>query len=115
VGFAQRAPAERDAINGSTRDPLTLAAIRTAIVETIGTIPSADLTRPHLASVRQADIVARAQAALEVAHETLLTSQPLDLLVPDLLAAIAAFDEVTGAVATESVLDGVFSRFCVGK
>jgi tRNA modification GTPase len=115
VGFAQRAPAERDAINGSTRDPLTLAAIRTAIVETIGTIPSADLTRPHLASVRQADIVARAQAALEVAHETLLTAQPLDLLVPDLLAAIAAFDEVTGAVATESVLDGVFSRFCVGK
>ena len=39
----------------------------------------------------------------------------LDLIAPALLAAAAALGEITGAVATEAMLDGVFARFCIGK
>ncbi len=36
-------------------------------------------------------------------------------IAPELLAAVAALGEITGAAATEAVLDGVFARFCIGK
>ena len=74
-----------------------------------------DLARPHLASARQADAVARAREALARARATLEGGDALDLIAPELLAAIAALGEITGAVATEAILDGIFARFCIGK
>ena len=41
--------------------------------------------------------------------------KPLDLVAPDLVATVAALGEITGAAATEAILDGVFARFCIGK
>ena len=46
---------------------------------------------------------------------TLDAGDALDLIAPELLAALAALGEITGAVATEAILDGIFARFCVGK
>ncbi|MGD0053767.1 MAG: tRNA uridine-5-carboxymethylaminomethyl(34) synthesis GTPase MnmE, partial [Vulcanimicrobiaceae bacterium] len=74
-----------------------------------------DLARPHLASARQADAVARAGEALVQAAATLAAGEPLDLAAPDLLGAVAALGELTGAAATEALLDGIFARFCIGK
>jgi tRNA modification GTPase len=39
----------------------------------------------------------------------------MDLLAFDLKAAIHHCSEMTGEAITETVLDGIFSRFCVGK
>jgi tRNA U34 5-carboxymethylaminomethyl modifying GTPase MnmE/TrmE len=36
-------------------------------------------------------------------------------LAADLRAAVGAYGEVTGETVTVDVLDGIFSRFCVGK
>jgi tRNA modification GTPase len=74
-----------------------------------------DVTRPHLASARHADAVARAREALAFARATVAGGEPLDGVVPELVAATAALGEITGAAATEAVLDGIFARFCVGK
>ena len=115
AGYDAREPAERDALVGSVYDPATLAALRAAIAAAGWQSEALDLARPHLASARQADAVARARAALAQARTTLATGDPLDLLAPDLLAAVAALGEVTGAAATEAVLAGVFARFCIGK
>jgi tRNA modification GTPase len=115
TGYDGREPAERDAVHGSVADAATLVTLR-ATIERIGwQSETIDLTRAHLASARHADAVARAREALGVAQATLAGGDALDLIAPPLLAAVAALGEITGAVATEAVLDGVFARFCIGK
>lgn len=114
-GYDERAPAERDALLGSVYDSATIAAIRTNVAHVGWGAEHLDLARAHLASARQADAVARAGEALDRARTTLDAGDALDLIAPELLAALAALGEITGAVATEAVLDGIFARFCIGK
>ena len=101
--------------SAASTTPRPLAALRAAIAAAGWQGEALDLARPHLASARQADAVARAREALAQARATLAAGDPLDLLAPDLLAAVAALGEITGAAATEAMLDGVFARFCIGK
>ncbi len=115
AGFDARDAAERDALSGSVYTEATVDAVLRAIAATGWHGESVDLARPHLASARQADAVARAREALSHARATLAAGEPVDLIVPELLAAVAALGEITGAAATEAVLDGVFARFCIGK
>jgi tRNA modification GTPase len=110
-----RDDAERDALHGSVYDGATLAALGEAIAAVGWGGERIDRTRAHLASARHADAVARARDALAQARATLDAGDALDLIAPALLAAVAALGEITGAVATEAMLDGVFARFCIGK
>lgn len=64
---------------------------------------------------RQAAALTRAKLALEQAQETMASQLPLDFLTIDLRAAIQALGEITGEEVTESVLEKIFSRFCIGK
>ena len=115
AGYDTREAPESAALHGSVRDPALLAALRAAIAHAGWGSERIDVTRAHLASARQADAVARACEALERAHETLRVGDALDLIAPELLECLAAFGEITGAAATEAMLDGVFARFCIGK
>lgn len=114
-GFADRDAAEREAIAGSTFDASTLDRIRAAIAIAGWHGETPDLARPHLASARHADAVARSREALAFARASLDHGAPLDALAGDLFAATAALREITGQAATEAILDGVFARFCIGK
>jgi tRNA modification GTPase len=40
---------------------------------------------------------------------------PLEILAEDLRRATESLDEITGASATEAILDRIFARFCLGK
>lgn len=104
-----------DAIVGSVREPGTLRAIRAALARIGwgGEVP--DLERPHLASLREFDAVNAALAALHEARATLRRGEPVDLIVGDLQDAFAALGHVSGDVAADEVLSGVFARFCIGK
>jgi tRNA modification GTPase len=115
AGYARRPATEAGALCGSTFDAASIAAVRAAIAAAAWNGDRIDLDRPHLASARQADAVARAAESLAHAQATLAGAEPLDLLVPDLIAAFAALGEISGAAASEAVLDGVFARFCIGK
>jgi tRNA modification GTPase len=64
---------------------------------------------------RQAAALTRAQLSLTQVEATLTENLPLDFLTIDLRAALQALGEVTGEEVTESVLDRIFSRFCIGK
>jgi tRNA modification GTPase len=64
---------------------------------------------------RQAAALIRARAALEQVLITVEGKLPFDFWTIDLRAAIQALGEVTGEEVTESVLDRIFSRFCIGK
>jgi tRNA modification GTPase len=115
AGYDAREAPEADALHGSALAPPTLEALRRAIARAGWGTERIDLARAHLASARQADAVSRAREALARARETLDAGDALDLIAPELLAALAALGEITGAAATEAILDGIFARFCIGK
>lgn len=64
---------------------------------------------------RQAAALTRAKLCLEQVETTILEQLPFDFWTIDLRGAIHALGEVTGEEVTESILDRIFSRFCIGK
>lgn len=64
---------------------------------------------------RQASALTRARVALEQVQSTVANQLPLDFWTIDLRGAIQALGEITGEEVTESVLERIFSRFCIGK
>lgn len=64
---------------------------------------------------RQAAALTRTQVALEQVQITIANQLPLDFWTIDLRTAVQALGEVTGEEITESILDEIFSRFCIGK
>lgn len=68
-----------------------------------------------IASQRQFDCVLRAEKALSEAIFHLSTGVTLDVVGILIEEAIAPLAELTGRSASETVIEQVFSRFCVGK
>ncbi len=64
---------------------------------------------------RQAAALTQAGIALTQVEQTIENLLPLDFWTIDLRIAIYALGEVTGEEMTESMLDEIFSRFCIGK
>ncbi|MFN3361781.1 MAG: tRNA uridine-5-carboxymethylaminomethyl(34) synthesis GTPase MnmE [Pseudanabaenaceae cyanobacterium] len=64
---------------------------------------------------RQAECLYRVVASLERVEEAIAQALPLDFWTIDLRSAIRAIGEITGEEITESLLDQIFSRFCIGK
>ncbi len=64
---------------------------------------------------RQAAALTQAKIALTQVEQTIENALPLDFWTIDLRIAIHALGEVTGEEMTESMLDEIFSRFCIGK
>jgi tRNA modification GTPase len=64
---------------------------------------------------RQAAVLTQAKLSLEQVQETIQNQLPLDFWTIDLRIAIQSLGEITGEDLTESVLERIFSRFCIGK
>lgn len=64
---------------------------------------------------RQAAALTQAAVALEQVQATIAAQLPFDFWTIDLRSAIRALNEITGEGVTESVLERIFSRFCIGK
>lgn len=63
---------------------------------------------------RHFDALSRAQTHLKQAIVA-CESQPLDLIGIDIKAAWDALGEITGETATETIIEEIFAKFCVGK
>jgi tRNA modification GTPase len=92
-----------------------IEALEQAILQTVqtGTLQSANLD--IAINQRQAAALTTAKLALERVQTTIAQQLPLDFWTIDLRSAIYALGEILGEDVTESVLDRVFSQFCIGK
>ncbi len=118
--------AEQENLKSKIENPkskiLTAAAINqgidnleTAILEIVqqGKVQAADLDLAI--NQRQAAALTKAKIDLAQVQMTITDKLPLDFWTIDLRGAIQALGEITGEEVTESVLDRIFSRFCIGK
>lgn len=89
--------------------------LETAILEAIhtGNLKAANLD--IAINQRQAAALTHTKISLQQVQETIAQQLPLDFWTIDLRGAIQALGEITGEDVTESVLDRIFSRFCIGK
>jgi tRNA modification GTPase len=115
LGDAGARALDEGAVVGSVREARTLALLRAAIAQAGWGGEAPDLERPHLASAREFAAVNDALQSLERARATLDAHEPIDFVATELQRAHAALGQVSGDVATEELLDGIFGRFCIGK
>jgi tRNA modification GTPase len=94
---------------------LGIDRLETAILDTISGGKLHAANSDLAINQRQAAALIRAQTALQQVLATVRDRLPLDFWTIDLRDAISALGEVTGEEVTESVLDRIFSRFCIGK
>ena len=89
--------------------------LETAILEIVnaGKVQAADMDLAI--NQRQAAALTQAKISLEQVQATIAQQLPLDFWTIDLRGAIQSLGEITGEEVTESVLDRIFSKFCIGK
>jgi tRNA modification GTPase len=92
-----------------------IEALEAAILATVhsGSLQAANLD--VAINQRQAAALTRAQTALALVQGAIADRLPLDFWTIDLRSAAQALGEITGEEVTESMLDRIFSRFCIGK
>ncbi|MBW4684966.1 MAG: tRNA uridine-5-carboxymethylaminomethyl(34) synthesis GTPase MnmE [Komarekiella atlantica HA4396-MV6] len=89
--------------------------LETVILEIVqsGKVQAADMDLAI--NQRQAAALTQAKISLKQVQTTIAEQLPLDFWTIDLRGAIQALGEITGEEVTESVLERIFSRFCIGK
>jgi tRNA modification GTPase len=110
-----REPEGADTVVGSVRYPTTLQTLRRAIARLGWGGERIDASRPHLLSLHEFDGVNAAIDDLVHARRTLDSGEPLDFIASDLHRAFSSLGHVSEQVAGEEIIDGIFSRFCIGK
>ncbi len=98
----------------SANDPAALDALDAAVAAALSTT-QLDPDEPVLANERQRLCADRARDAVAEAHAAALNSLTPDIVFALLSDALNALADLSGENVTESVLDAVFSKFCVGK
>lgn len=103
--------APHPAVAVSARTGQGLDALAQAVVGT--SAPASDA--PLVTRARHEDALRRAAMQIAQARETLAAGLPAELIAVDTHGAMAALGELTGQTTREEIIQGIFSRFCIGK
>ncbi|MDD4495701.1 MAG: tRNA uridine-5-carboxymethylaminomethyl(34) synthesis GTPase MnmE [Eubacteriales bacterium] len=68
-----------------------------------------------LTNARHKDLVSKALEGIDRALEAYESGMPLDILSIEIGSAAQSIGEITGEDVSESVMEEIFSRFCIGK
>jgi tRNA modification GTPase len=103
------------ALDISARDGAGLDSLRDRILSLVvsGGVPSRNTVL--LLDTWERDLVRRASDALGRALASIQSGMTPDIAAEELRAALQATGELQGVDISESILDQIFSRFCVGK
>ena len=91
-----------------------IEALRSLIVET-ASLPDVDSDAVIVTNARHYQALTRARDAIARAIDGLDSGLSGDLLDQDIRECLHWLGEITGAITTESILQEVFSHFCIGK
>ncbi len=69
----------------------------------------------YISNVRHIDLLKKAKQALVDAREALAMQLPLDIVQIDVRRSWEFLGEIVGDTASESLIDQLFSQFCLGK
>ncbi|TYQ25617.1 tRNA uridine-5-carboxymethylaminomethyl(34) synthesis GTPase MnmE [Pseudanabaena sp. UWO310] len=115
-------PLEKDLSNGDIPIVRTAASqqrgieeLENAILQCIHQDRIAAANMEVAINQRQKACLLRVVQSLANVQVAIADQLPLDFWTIDLRSAISAIGEITGEEVTESVLDQIFSRFCIGK
>jgi len=92
-----------------------LAALRNEILRHIGGETGAPAETGFVTSLRHQSLIREATAALKAAQAAVRNKIPHEMILLDLYNALRQLDEITGATATDDILNLIFSTFCIGK
>ena len=65
--------------------------------------------------MRHISALSKAEEALLNAQNSIECGMPSDIVSIDIITAIDALGEITGAVVSEDIVNAIFHDFCVGK
>lgn len=68
-----------------------------------------------LTNVRHYDIMLKIREEINIMEDDMAQKRPTDLVVIHLNSILNLLGEITGEITTDEILEGVFSRFCIGK
>jgi tRNA modification GTPase len=115
IGEIEREYGESRIVRMSVKEGIGLDRLEQAVTGMFfsGSIEAADLT--YVSNARHVAALHRAKAALQDAIRAAEEGVPVDLIQIDISASWEALGEIVGDTASESLLDEIFSKFCLGK
>lgn len=102
-----------EAINISSKTGFNIDILKEKIKEAV--IEQNAFDTDFVTNRRQEECLNHARNALFNALVAINNNELQDLISIDIKSALMAFDEVTGEVITDEILDNIFDNFCIGK
>jgi len=92
-----------------------IGALRNEILSHIGGDTGVQAETGFVTSLRHQSLIREAIRALDAAQVAVGGKIPHEMILLDLYNALRQLDEITGATATDDILNLIFSTFCIGK
>ena len=89
--------------------------LRHEILRHIGGETGVQAETGFVTSVRHQSLIRETITALDAAQVAVRNKIPHEMILLDLYNALRQLDEITGATATDDILNLIFSTFCIGK
>ncbi len=102
-----------DFINISSLKSIGIDELKKEITSSIKSLVPSDTQ--YMTNKRQEGCLMQAKNLLLNVINTINSYALADLYAMDLKSSIIALDEITGEVLTDTILDDIFSNFCIGK
>ncbi|GAA0290912.1 tRNA modification GTPase [Gracilibacillus halotolerans] len=102
-------------ITASMKEDIGMDQLEATIAETFfeGDIDGGDLT--YISNVRHIQLLKQTMQALKDAEQAMEAQMPIDLVQMDVTRAWELLGEIIGDTVQESLIDQLFSQFCLGK